>query len=533
MKKRLLHLLWIGLLAVALVTSGCANIFGGEEEADTYTVTYDGNGSTGGSVPTDTAAYEEGATVTVLGNTGSLVKDGYEFTGWNTADDGSGTDYAADATFAMGTANVTLYAQWDVLTYSVTYDGNGADGGTVPSDSAAYEEGDTVTVLGNTGSLENGTATFEGWNTAADGSGTAYVADDTFTMGSADVTLYADWGAASGVGTLKADDTQITALTTDQQTTLTNMYVAAYEDALANGVDLGSPANDEVHWWDAAFTQNLSGGDNTLGDPWSLGLSAILAAKGPDAYAAYAITNEVLTVYNIGPAVTGAPLANEGYGIQSFENGYFTIDSSASSATFVSAQETVAWTSTTVDERTFDDYSGEYTAKEQDQILSQIKRGIHVAKAAGYNVGTVADFKDWVFGTPERRLFNANCTGGDTPDGATYNAWGLSGILVGSLEADAGYLIANEIFFEWHRVGNGGGSPGGAITPPIYGGTLGWDSDAGHATITGGEVDYTATKDGVMQVFQGGVIEIDATNGDASTGALWKDNDTLEAELAG
>ena len=42
-----------------------------------------------------------GATVTVLGNTGSLVKTGYTFAGWNTAANGSGTAYAPAATFTM------------------------------------------------------------------------------------------------------------------------------------------------------------------------------------------------------------------------------------------------------------------------------------------------------------------------------------------------------------------------------------------------------------------------------------------------
>jgi CSLREA domain-containing protein/uncharacterized repeat protein (TIGR02543 family) len=78
----------------------------------TYSVTYNGNGSTGGSVPIDGNAYVAGATVTVLGNTGSLVKTGYIFAGWNTLANGSGTSYAGGATFAMGSGNVTLYAQW-------------------------------------------------------------------------------------------------------------------------------------------------------------------------------------------------------------------------------------------------------------------------------------------------------------------------------------------------------------------------------------------------------------------------------------
>lgn len=84
-----------------------------EELAATYTVTYDGNGNTGGSVPVDgSSPYDENDTVTVLGNTGSLVKTGYTFDGWNTAADGSGTDYAPAATFQMPASNTTLYAQW-------------------------------------------------------------------------------------------------------------------------------------------------------------------------------------------------------------------------------------------------------------------------------------------------------------------------------------------------------------------------------------------------------------------------------------
>ena len=78
-------------------------------------------------------------------------------------------------------------------TYTVTYDGNGADGGSDPVDGNDYADGDTVTVL-NSGTLSNSVdPTFDGWNTQADGTGTAYDPGDTFTMGTADVTLYAIW----------------------------------------------------------------------------------------------------------------------------------------------------------------------------------------------------------------------------------------------------------------------------------------------------------------------------------------------------
>jgi hypothetical protein len=83
------------------------------------TVTYNGNGHTAGTVPVDSSSpYQSGATVTVLGNTGDLIRihsaegTSYYFTGWNTKADGSGTDQAEGSTFTMGASPVTFYAQW-------------------------------------------------------------------------------------------------------------------------------------------------------------------------------------------------------------------------------------------------------------------------------------------------------------------------------------------------------------------------------------------------------------------------------------
>ena len=83
----------------------------GTYSAPTFSVTYNGNGSTGGSVPTDDNSYTCGDDATVLG-VGTLVKAGYSFNGWNTEANGSGTPYAAGATISDLSANVTLYAQW-------------------------------------------------------------------------------------------------------------------------------------------------------------------------------------------------------------------------------------------------------------------------------------------------------------------------------------------------------------------------------------------------------------------------------------
>lgn len=85
-----------------------------ENNPSTSRVIYDGNGSTGGSVPVDSTEYEENETVTVLGNNENLVKTYGSFNGWNTSADGSGTGYLGGETFSMGTSDITLYAQWNI-----------------------------------------------------------------------------------------------------------------------------------------------------------------------------------------------------------------------------------------------------------------------------------------------------------------------------------------------------------------------------------------------------------------------------------
>ena len=78
-------------------------------------------------------------------------------------------------------------------TYTVTYSVNGADEGSAPVDGSEYEEGETVTVKGNTGGLSRTGYSFMGWNTAANGGGTSYSGGGTFTMEAANITLYAEW----------------------------------------------------------------------------------------------------------------------------------------------------------------------------------------------------------------------------------------------------------------------------------------------------------------------------------------------------
>ncbi|MBQ8702006.1 MAG: chitobiase/beta-hexosaminidase C-terminal domain-containing protein [Prevotella sp.] len=75
-----------------------------------YTVTYDANTGTGTMTDTN-SPYFAGSTVTTKTNT--FEKGGYEFAGWNTKADGSGTSYDEGDEFTLN-GNTTLYAQWTV-----------------------------------------------------------------------------------------------------------------------------------------------------------------------------------------------------------------------------------------------------------------------------------------------------------------------------------------------------------------------------------------------------------------------------------
>ncbi len=111
---------------------------------NTYTLTYmDGNDVLGEQT------YAFGATVTPIAEP---TKDGYTFTGWNPA---------VPAT--MPAENVTVYAQWQVNSYTVTATANPAEGGTVEG-AGTYNYGTTATLTATpatgyhfTNWIENGT----------------------------------------------------------------------------------------------------------------------------------------------------------------------------------------------------------------------------------------------------------------------------------------------------------------------------------------------------------------------------------------
>ncbi|MCM1120297.1 MAG: InlB B-repeat-containing protein [bacterium] len=176
-----------------------------------YTVSYDGNGSTGGSTANSSHTYGTAKALTANGFTrsctvtfnpnymGSSSTDktvAYTFAGWNTEADGSGTSYDDKASVENLTETnnrtVTLYAQWTPT--SVTY---------------------TPTRAGYT---------FAGWYAEASCTGLRADSDGTYTPAGDMITLYAKWAPKSYDVTLHTNGgtggTDLTSYTCGTVTTL-------------------------------------------------------------------------------------------------------------------------------------------------------------------------------------------------------------------------------------------------------------------------------------------------------------------------
>ncbi len=86
----------------------------------TYTITYRANEATGGTAPDDDTIYRKGSRAVVLDKEASLEKTGYTYGGWNTQPDQSGIHYAQDDIITISD-DVTLYAEWTINSYQVTF----------------------------------------------------------------------------------------------------------------------------------------------------------------------------------------------------------------------------------------------------------------------------------------------------------------------------------------------------------------------------------------------------------------------------
>lgn len=113
---------------------------------------------------------------------------GYRFLGWYAGpqDDSGLYDWNT-----LLTGNVTVYAHWQRLQANVVYDANGGTGSHVNTTGWQYSD---VTVPSDTSkSFKRAGYVFLGWDTQADGNGTAYKDGSQVPLQDKDITLYAQW----------------------------------------------------------------------------------------------------------------------------------------------------------------------------------------------------------------------------------------------------------------------------------------------------------------------------------------------------
>lgn len=182
-------------------TNGAVVTLYAQWKRDTYTVAFDKNANDAfGNMDDEAVPTIDDWTVSGCG----FIRTGYTFTRWNTQADGNGIPYEAGSVvkaLAVKGKTVTLYAQWEPISYTIAFDANiptnasTADdaSGTMDPHACTYDKEQPLTA--NKFFLPG--YQFTEWNTQADGTGESYQIGDTVknlaTEDGETVTLYAQW----------------------------------------------------------------------------------------------------------------------------------------------------------------------------------------------------------------------------------------------------------------------------------------------------------------------------------------------------
>ena len=291
----------------------------------TYSLTYDSNTATSGSVPSDMSAYASSESAYVQGNAGSLVKTGYTFAGWSLSTDGSGTVYSPSntTTLAMST-NRILYAKWSANSFPVIFDSNTATSGSMSNQT--YTSG-TAQALTANGFAKSGSS-FAGWATSANGS-VVYTNSQSISL-TETTTVYAKW-TADGSKTVTFNSNYDTATTTTQSaTTATNLTPNSFT---RTGYTFGGWANSTANATNGvvAYANNASylfTADITLYAIWTINTHTITltpttangsVSSSPAGISGCATLNVACVgTYNYGTSVTLTATPSSGYKVSAW-----------------------------------------------------------------------------------------------------------------------------------------------------------------------------------------------------------------------
>ena len=524
-----------------------------EESADPnkVTITYDGNkpaAATGtvSGVPANGSGSKDGNTpFTVSSDVPTLA--GYKFNGWNTQANGGGTSYAAGATIpgASITGDITLYAQW-IQQLSITFNANGTGVTGLPS---------TITVDYNAATSIPSSAptranfTFKGWNTAANGSGTAYTAGQSIAHLTTNLPLYAQWeaypvvtyNANSGTGAPSADTVAPGVYNIKTGTPTRTGYVfggwTPTQNSTANGLysynatisgsqrSMNVTSNVTLYaLWNPVVTYSAgtapAGAKDTITNMPSTttytvtynGTHTVLTTPTPtlSGYTfggwakSTAATTKVTSLTNVTAPITLVPIWTEksGYTVQFFDQATATTDGTA-----YNTQNNLKWTGAvtvpTAPTKVGYTFGGWYLQKDNQgsgtgTVFASAAgviatgmgtfNGIWAAEAAGNRADTLKIYAKWTEKTKVSVTLN--------PNGGSYGTAGTGVTTIGNILNGATYTIPTNVdnptrpgynFKEWNTNSSGTGTAyhAGNTTPALT------SNLTLYATWTGAPVTFT------------------------------------------
>ena len=191
------------------------------------TLTYHGNGATGGN----TAAQSGHTGDELTTNANGFTRDGYTFVRWDTAKDGSGIAYGEGkngvSQYVMKPAGNDLYAIWKANPATIQYR-NDWPNTTGSTPDTTGNTGDTVTISQN--SFDRPGYTFTGWSTSKRGD-PSLQPGDKHTLEPRTTTVWAQWKADpahlvynSNIGTVGSETKTVDGVVDQTVKTITNPF---------------------------------------------------------------------------------------------------------------------------------------------------------------------------------------------------------------------------------------------------------------------------------------------------------------------